>query len=194
MRPVIRHFTEADVPLRTALLRESRFQANLTDFAVSTTADDLYVNQMRTIAAEHEVKRIFTICEARTGEVMGFFWATSIDWRNRSCELSFGILPRFRGGPGATAVKVADQWLRDELNMDVVVSQVLDHNTMLHSAGSLAAAQRVRAEFDSYTVGEWRAACYWSDSNADLLDRRAAEDERRRRVAERIRARVRPAS
>jgi RimJ/RimL family protein N-acetyltransferase len=183
----VRHFTEADIPIRTELLREPHFQANLTDFAVSTADDGLVAGQRRTIEEQHRTKRIFTICGPR-GDVVGFAWITSIDWRSQCCELSFGVLPRYRGGLGALAVAAAHQYLRAELNMRVIVNQVLDHNRMLHSPESLAAHQQVTCVRDSYTVGQWRAACYWTFTEADDQARQAQAESRRREVAERIRS------
>jgi RimJ/RimL family protein N-acetyltransferase len=185
----VRHFTEADIPLRTALLRESHFQANLTDFAVSTDDDGLTDNQLSTIREQHRTKRIFTICGPR-GQVVGFAWITSIDWRHQCCELSFGVLPGFRGGLGTLAVAAAHDHLRSELNMKVVVNQVLEHNRMLHSAESLAAQRRVYCDFDSYTVGRWRSACYWTFTEQDAREQREQEQARRREVADRIRERT----
>jgi GNAT acetyltransferase-like protein len=184
----VRHFTDEDVPLRTELLREARFTANLTDFAVGSADDGLTARQRRTIAEEQRTKQIFTVCGAR-GRVMGFAWITSIDWRAQRCELSFGVLPRDRG-LGALAVYAVHKHLRDELNMRVVVNQVLTHNTMFLSAEALEAQHQVRCERDSYTVGEWRTACYWTLSDEDIRAHRASEGERRRELAERIRARI----
>jgi hypothetical protein len=187
----VRHFTEADIPVRTELLREPHFQANLTDFAVSEPDDGLTAWQLRTITEEHATKRIFTICGPR-GDVVGFAWITSIDWRSQCCELSFGMLPRYRGGLGALAVAAAHQYLRAELNMAVITNQVLDHNQMLHSETSLAAHQQVTCVRDSFTVGEWRNACYWTFTEADDQARQEQAEARRREVAERIRS-ARPA-
>jgi hypothetical protein len=184
----VRHFTEADIPIRTALLRESRFQANLTDFAVLAQDDALVVGQRRTIEQEHAVKRIFTIC-GPNDQVLGFAWITSIDWRSQSCELSFGVLPQYRGGFGAVAVGAAHDYLRTELNMRVVINQVLEHNTMLQSAESMAAQSRVRCAYDSYTVGEWRTAYYWTTTEDDVRQHLERTENRRREIAERIRAR-----
>ncbi|WP_410667787.1 GNAT family N-acetyltransferase [Amycolatopsis sp. cmx-4-68] len=184
----VRHFTEEDVPLRTELLREARFTANLTDFAVGTGDDGLTARQHRTITEEQRTKRIFTVCGPR-GRVMGFAWITSIDWRAQRCELSFGVLPRDRG-LGGFAVYAVHKHLRDELNMRVIVNQVLTHNTMFLSAEALEAQHQVRCERDSYTVGEWRTACYWTLSEEDIRAHRESEGERRRELAERIRARI----
>ena len=96
----VRHFTEDDIPLRLQLLRESQFQANLSDFAVQAADADLVADVRRTIAERQAERRIFTLCGAGDA-VMGFAWITSVDWRNQCCELSFGVLPRYRGGPGA---------------------------------------------------------------------------------------------
>jgi Acetyltransferase (GNAT) domain len=185
----VRHFTEADVPVRSELLREPRFQANLTDFAVVTADDALVRNQTRTIAEEHRTKRIFTLCGSRK-QILGFAWITSIDWRSQCCELSFGILPRYRGAYGAAAVAAAHAYLRSELNMQVVVNQVLEHNTMLLSTDALAAQRRVRCAYDSYTVGEWRAACYWSETEQDARVIQYQVIDRRREIAARIRAKA----
>lgn len=185
----VRHFTVADIPIRTALLREPRFQANLTDFAVIAADDSLVANQTRTIAEEHDVKRIFTLC-SRRDEVVGFAWITAIDWRSQSCELSFGVLPRFRGPFGAAAVAAAHEHVRRELNMQVVINQVLEHNTMFMSAEDLKSQRRVRCEFDSYTVGQWRSTCYWSESARDVENLHQRADDRRRAIAERIRAKA----
>jgi RimJ/RimL family protein N-acetyltransferase len=189
----LRHFTLDDIAARTGLLRETRFQANLTDFAVSTADDDLLANQRRTIAEEHHVKQIFTLC-GPNDETVGFAWITTIDWRSQSCELSFGVLPKFRGGFGITAVRAALHYLRSELNMQVIINQVLDHNTMLQSAESLAAASRVRCEFDSYTVGQWRTAMFWTDTEDDARIQDLKVAQRRRDLAERIRAKANQAS
>ncbi|HVK23842.1 MAG TPA: GNAT family N-acetyltransferase [Actinokineospora sp.] len=185
----IRHFTEADIPIRSELLRESRFQANLTDFAVSTGDDALTANQRKTIHSEHAVKRMFTMCGAK-GAVIGFSWITSIDWRAQVCELSFGVLPHYRGGLGVVAVGAAHAYIRSELNMRVVINQVLDHNTMLASAEHLATNQRVSCAFDSYTVGEWRKALYWTTTEDDEREQRTQAADRRAAIADRIRAKA----
>lgn len=184
----VRHFTPQDIPVRTALLRESRFQANLTDFAVVAEDDALAAGQLRTIEQEHAVKRIFTLT-GPNDQVLGFAWITSIDWRSQTCELSFGVLPQYRGGFGAIAVAAAHDYLRTELNMRVVINQVLEHNTMLQSAEALAAQQRVRCPYDSYTVGEWRTSYYWTTTEDDVQQHRERTETRRREIAERIRAR-----
>lgn len=187
----LRHFTAEDIPIRTSLLRDERFQANLTDFAVVAADDALVVNQNSTIELQHDSKRIFTLCGPRD-QVLGFAWITSIDWRSQCCELSFGVLPRFRGAYGAAAVAAAHSYLRSELNMRVVINQVLEHNTMLLSAENLAAARRVRCAYDSYTVGQWRSACYWSETESDAAAQGDQVADRRRAVAERIRAMAQP--
>jgi len=130
----------------------------------------------------------------RNDETVGFAWITTIDWRSQSCELSFGVLPKFRGGFGITAVRAALHYLRSELNMQVIINQVLDHNTMLQSAESLAAASRVRCEFDSYTVGQWRTAMFWTDTEDDARIQDLKVAQRRRDLAERIRAKANQAS
>lgn len=183
----LRHFTEADIPLRSELLREARFLANLTDFGMVMEEDALVERQRKTIHEEHETRRFYTLCGPEE-QVIGFAWISSIDWRSQSCELSFGILPRYRGYYGAPAVAVAHDYLRNELNMRVTVNQVLDHNTMMHSARQLAIRQRVRCPYDSFTVGEWRAACYWSETDDDIEVERDQAQKRRRAVAQRIRA------
>lgn len=186
----VRHFTEADIPARMRLLREGRFQANLTDFAVTTGDDALSLNMRRTVAEEHRVKRIFTLCRPQ-GESVGFAWITSIDWRSQSCELSFGVLPEFRGGFGAAAVEAVRAYVRAELNMRVIVNQVLEHNAQLVSHEGLASRRSARCVYDSYTVGQWRTACYWSETEQEeqalVREARARRDE----VAARIRARSR---
>ncbi len=184
----VRHFTEADIPLRTQLLREARFQANLTDFAVVTGDDALTLNMRRTLEEEQQVKRIFTLCRPQ-GQTVGFAWITSIDWRSQCCELSFGVLPEFRGGFGAIAVSAVRTHVRTELNMEVIVNQVLEHNAQLVSRESLTAQRSVRCAYDSYTVGEWRTACYWSETEQDEQDNVREQQARRLEVAERIRAR-----
>lgn len=187
----LRHFTANDIPTRTELLREERFQANLTDFAVIATDDSLVANQSATINSQQHTKRIFTLCGPQD-QVLGFAWITSIDWRSQCCELSFGVLPRFRGAYGAAAVAAAHRYLRAELNMRVVINQVLEHNTMLLSAENLSVAYRVRCAYDSYTVGAWRSACYWSETDTDVLAQVDQMADRRRAVADGIRAMARP--
>jgi hypothetical protein len=186
----VRHFTEADIPLRTQLLREARFQANLTDFAVVTGDDALTLNMRRTVEEEQRVKQIFTLCRPQ-GQTVGFAWITSIDWRSQCCELSFGVLPEYRGGFGAAAVKAVRDHIRTELNMRVIVNQVLEHNALLVSRDSLAAQRSVRCGYDSYTVGEWRTACYWTETEQDDQDNVRETQARRHELAERIRARSR---
>lgn len=192
-RMTVRHFTEADIPIRNELQRDSRFQANLIDVAASTDDRELAGQQRRTINEDQHVKRIFTIC-GRKDQIVGFAWITSIDWRAQCCELSFGVLPRFRGGLGALAVQAAHDYLRAELNMRVIINQVLEHNTMLQSAEALAAFRQVRCEYDSYTVGEWRASCYWTLTEHDVRATTNDMEDRRRTIAERIRAAARKSS
>ncbi|MCP3760527.1 GNAT family N-acetyltransferase [Streptomyces sp. TBY4] len=189
----LRHFTEADIPLRSGLLLESRFQANLTDAAAITGDDALDANQRHCIAKEHHTKQIYTLCGPRE-QVVGFAWITSIDWRAQVCEISYGILPRYRGLYGAAAITAAHTYIRLELNMQVTINQVLEHNTMMHSAEGLAAQRQVRTRYDSYTVGEWRAASYWSETEEDVRAHLRQAEERRRRIADRIRTMTRPAS
>ncbi|WP_181727323.1 GNAT family N-acetyltransferase [Streptomyces sp. PT12] len=185
----VRHFADEDIPLRLELLREERFQANLSDFAVAASDDELVADVRRTIAERQDERRIFTLCGPK-GQVMGFAWITSIDWRNQTCELSFGVLPRHRGGPGALGVQAAHDYIRAELNMRVIVNQVLEHNTMLQSARTMAESRQVRCDYDSYTVGAWRSACYWSLTDDDVREQRAQKLARRRVLADRIRART----
>jgi hypothetical protein len=65
---------------------------------------------------------------------------------------------------------------------------------MLQSAESLAAASRVRCEFDSYTVGQWRTAMFWTDTEDDARIQDLKVAQRRRDLAERIRAKANQAS
>jgi RimJ/RimL family protein N-acetyltransferase len=185
----VRHFTEADIPARIEHMRDPDFQANLSDFAASISDGDLAASQRRTIAEEQHIARIFTIC-GPDGEVAGFAWISSIDWYSQCCELSFGVLPRYRGGLGALAAVALHEYLRSELNMRVVVSQVLDHNLMMQSAELVAARRQVTCPLDSYTAGEWRAAYFWAFTDADARSYPGAEQARRQALADRIRARI----
>lgn len=185
----VRHFTEADIPVRTELLRENKFQTNLNDFAMSADDRALADGMRRTIESDHEVKRLFTMCGSK-GQVVGFSWITSIDWRSQTCELSFAVLPRYRSGFGFKAVEAAHEYLREQLHMDVIINQVLSHNTMMLSAAELDANAQVRAEYDSYTVGRWRTACYWTVTRADVQARKERERARRQELADRVRAGV----
>ena len=189
----VRHFTEADIPVRTELLRENKFQTNLNDFAMSSHDRALADGMRQTIDAEHHVKRLFTMCGSK-GQVVGFSWITSIDWRSQTCELSFAVLPRYRSGFGFKAVEAAHEYLREQLHMDVIINQVLSHNTMMLSAVELDAHAQVRAEYDSYTVGEWRTACYWTVTRDDVRDRKQRDLARRQEIADRVRAGVRELS
>jgi len=135
----VRHFTEADIPIRTELLRENKYQTNLNDFAMSADDRALADGMRRTIAEQHHTKRLFTMCGSK-GQVVGFSWITSIDWRSQACELSFAVLPRYRSGFGFKAVEAAHEYLREQLHMDVIINQVLSHNTMMLSAAELEAA------------------------------------------------------
>jgi hypothetical protein len=189
----VRHFTEADIALRCELLRESHFQANLTDFAVTTGDDALAAGMRRTVREDQSIKRMYTVCGAK-GQIFGFGWVTSIDWRAQCCELSFGVLPRYRGAFGATAVGALHEYVHVELNMKVLINQVLEHNTMLISADDLAEHRDVRCAYDSYTVGQWRTACYWTKLVEDPLRFGEAHQERRRAIAEQIRENARGAT
>ena len=185
----VRHFTEADIPVRTELLRENKYQTNLNDFAMSAADRELADGMRRTIESGHHVKRLFTMCGSK-GQVVGFSWITSVDWRSQTCELSFAVLPRYRSGFGFKAVEAAHEYLREQLHMDVIINQVLSHNTMMLSAAELEANAQVRAEFDSYTVGQWRTACYWTVTRDEVRDRKQRELARRQEIAERVRAGV----
>lgn len=180
----VRHFTESDVPMRTELLRESRFTANLTDFAVLTDTGELVERQRATIEHEQDVKRIFTVRGPRD-QPIGFVWITSIDWRSQSCELSIALLPRYRGGYGLPAMAAARDYVHHELNMVTIIDQVLAHNTMLQSAELLAIRHSVRCPYDSFTVGEWRTALYWTQTREQF--REDGEDMVRRRAQRRDR-------
>ena len=182
------HFAAEDVPIRNALLRDPEFQANITDFASTVDDDELSASPLRTIAEEHDTKRIFTVRRGQ-GEVIGLWWITSIDWRSQSCELSFALLPRFRRAFGTHLAEAAFRYLYDELNMKVVISQVMEHNVMLHSTERLTRLRRVRSPYDQFTAGHWVTACYWTstveDSRDDVRDlaRRRAEHAARLRAA-----------
>ena len=185
----VRHFTEADIPVRTELLRENKYQTNLNDFAMSAADRELADGMRRTIESGHHVKRLFTMCGSK-GQVVGFSWITSVDWRSQTCELSFAVLPRYRSGFGFKAVEAAHEYLREQLHMDVIINQVLSHNTMMLSAAELDAHAQIRAEYDSYTVGQWRTACYWTVTRDEVRDRKQRELARRQEIAERVRAGV----
>lgn len=184
----IRHFTEADIPVRTELLSDSRYLSNLNDRALLTEDEQLAADQRATMETAQATERIFTIC-GRAGQVIGFVWITTIDWRSRSCELSIAMLPRYRRSSyGLVALRVAYDYLHGELNMRVVVNQVLKHNTMLHSPRALAANHQVVCPFDSYTVGQWRTACYWSQDERQFRAAVALLDQERLDLARRIRS------
>jgi RimJ/RimL family protein N-acetyltransferase len=189
MRPMsimLRHFAEADVPIRCDLLRDSGYQANLNDLAVGAHGDTVAEIELRTIRSEQQTRRIFTICTP-DGTVMGFGWLGSIDWPNQCCELSFAMLPKYRHGFGVPAIAAVRDYLHSELNLQIVVNQVLSHNTMLQSADNLAAYRQAVCEYDSYTVGQWRTACFWTNSEQEM---RAERETRRRERSARIRAAV----
>jgi hypothetical protein len=183
----VRHYTAADVPARMALMRESRFTANLSDYAVLLDDDALEARQRAIIEQQQDEMRIFVLCGSG-GVVLGYAWISSLDWRSQTCEVSFGILPRYRGPYGAAAVAEAHRYVRTELHMKVVVNQVLEHNTMLVSRDRLRERRQVRCEFDSYTVGAWRTACYWTETEEDIRRETDRIAERRKQIAERIRA------
>jgi hypothetical protein len=178
----LRHFAESDVPIRCALLRDPRYQANINDLAVVADDDAVAQKELDTIRSQQDTRRIFTVC-TENGTVVGFAWLTSLDWLSQSCELTLAILPQFRYGVGVLTNAAVRDYLHGELNLRIVVNQVLSHNTMLQSSGSLAALRRVTCEYDSYTVGQWRTACYWTNSEQELsADHERAREERSARI------------
>jgi RimJ/RimL family protein N-acetyltransferase len=185
----LRHFAEEDLPLRTELLRDNKFQANLTDFATLADTDALMAGQRRTIEDEHDVKRIFTVCGTK-GQPVGFVWLTSIDWRSQTCELSIAVLPRYRGTYGLAAIAAALRYVHDELNMEAIVNQVLAHNTMLQSQALLDSRHTVTCPHDSYTVGEWRTALFWADTRAEYHLSKVEFEKRRKARRDRIMAKA----
>lgn len=186
MHLTIRHFTGADVPLRTALMRDPDFQANIADIAALAGDDELAKIQLRTIAEEQDTKRIFTVC--RGDEVVGFWWLSAIDWPGRTGELSFALLPRFRHFLGLHLIEEAQGYLHDELNIEVIVDRVLEHNVMLHSRSRLAHLSAVRAEYNQFTTGRWCTILCWTRTAKEfrVQDREIAV--RRAERAGRIRA------
>lgn len=189
MKMTIRHFAEDDISLRTELLRDNKFQTNLTDFATLADTEALVAGQRRTIEHEHDIKRIFTMCGGRDQPV-GFVWITSIDWRSQTCELSIAVLPRYRGTYGLASMATALRYVHEELNMIAVVNQVLAHNTMLQSAELLDSRHSVTCPYDSFTVGEWRTALFWADTRDEFYADGRAWEARRKARRERIAARV----
>src|SRR5438445_216772 len=106
------------------------------DFAMSAADRELADGMRRTIEEQHHTKRLFTMCGSK-GQVVGFSWITSIDWRGQTCELSFAVLPRYRIGFGFKAVEAAHEYLREQLHMVVIINHVLSHATMMLSACGL---------------------------------------------------------
>jgi len=185
----VRHFTEADVPLRTAVLREQRFGSNLTDWALVADVEEVQAHQRRLLARAQETVRIYCACRG-DGEVVGFLWITDVDWRAQTCELSVAMLPRYRVGFGTLAVIAAQHHLYGELNIRVVVHRVLEHNTMLNSRDRLATTSQVRCDHDSYTVGEFRTALMWTQTAEDFHANLDRLPNRRDELGARIRART----
>ncbi|TDV54811.1 GNAT family N-acetyltransferase [Actinophytocola oryzae] len=185
----LRHFAEEDLPLRTELLRDDKFQANLTDFATLSDTEALTASQRRTIEEEHDVKRIFSVLGTK-GQVVGFVWLTSLDWRSQTCELSIAVLPRYRGAYGLAAIAAALRYIHDELNMETVINQVLAHNTMLQSQALLDSRHTVTCAYDSFTVGEWRTALFWADTREEYHATKIEFEKRRAERRDRIMAKV----
>jgi hypothetical protein len=181
----VRHFTAEDVPIRSALLRDPQFQANITDVASRTMDDELAASQLRTIAEEQNTKQIFTVCR-RGDEIIGFFWISHIDWRSQSCELSLALLPKFRRAFGLLLVQAALRHLYDELNMQVVIDQVLEHNVMLLSESTVAERSQIRSIYNQFTDGRWVTACAWSNAVEESW-REPNFDRQRAKRAARIR-------
>ncbi len=177
----MRHFELSDIPVRSALLRDGRVLANINDDALNQADDQLAEGQRRTVEEQHHTKLIYTVCMP-DGSTIGFCWLTSIDWRSRSCELSFALLPEYRIGLGSALVPEAREFMFRELNMRTMINQVLDHNTMLLSTGDQRELSQVTCDYDSYTVGEFRRARYWSRTVEQCV---AEAEEFRRRRAER---------
>ncbi len=161
MSVYLTHFAEDDIEVRSSLQRDHLFQTNIDDAASTSQDDELAARQQRTIDEEHETKRIFTVRRGK-GEIIGFCWITSIDWRSQCCEVSLALLPRFRHAMGALLSDAVFRYLYDELNFKVLVNQVMAHNSMLLSEDRIAELHQVRRPYDQFTAGRWNTACYWT--------------------------------
>lgn len=169
----VRHFTEADVPVRTALLLDAAVLANLNGDAATRSVEELHAAQVATIRTGQHDKMILT-AETAKGRVLGFLWLTSIDWRSRSCEASIAMLPDARFGMGALAFDAMSDFVFDDLNMLVVVNQVLAHNTMMQSSADVEGRAQVTSPYDCYTSGAFRTSQYWTETAEQYRARHAA--------------------
>ncbi|MGQ0838599.1 GNAT family N-acetyltransferase [Actinokineospora sp.] len=185
----IRHFTPADVPLRTALLREPHCLENIGDWPLLTDHGEIVARQHAAIAHRQASLRLFCVCRG-TGEVIGFVWMTDIDWRSQTCQFSIVLVERYRGGFGTPAVITAREYLHNELNMRVVVNRVFEHNTMLNSRGQLTASRQVTCPYDGYTVGEFRTQSAWVQTVDDFRASVAELPQRRAELRARIQSRA----
>jgi hypothetical protein len=159
----IRHFDHGDIEARTELLMDAAFRRNIVHLGARTPTDELRASQARTIEEEYEAKIIFVVSTG-TGATLGFTWITSIDWVNRTCELSIALLAQFRRSYGLLALIEMYDYLYDEMNFETVINQILVGNEMLMSDDAAHRSQQVQCANDSFTDGAFRDSRYWTQT------------------------------
>ncbi|MBB2893334.1 GNAT family N-acetyltransferase [Flexivirga oryzae] len=190
---VVRHYRSTDIPIRARLLRDAAFEANLNGWGSRSSADAIRAREEHTITDGQWTKRVYTVTKG-DGVVVGFCWITSLDVVAAHCELSFAILPEYRGAYGLLVHTAASWYVWNELGMAAVTHQVLGHNSMFVRRSQLNRYATLVSRNDDNTAGQDRDAFYWTEDRKQFLDAFECAEQRWSQLKDRLRTKVEVAS
>jgi hypothetical protein len=161
----IEHFEHEHIEDRISLLYDYHIQKNLNHLSMIFDKNKIREIHEDSIENQQSSKRYYVI-KTNKNKIVGYCWISSIDWINRTCELSIGILPEFRIGYGLLALVKMYDYLYDQLNMKTVLNQILEGNELLRSKVSLNGLA-IKLEQDSFTAGKVRNAYMWTQTKEE---------------------------
>ncbi|OIU69817.1 GNAT family N-acetyltransferase [Rossellomorea aquimaris] len=161
----IEHFEHEHIEDRISLLYDYHIQKNLNHLSMQFDRNKIRELHEDSIENNQDSKRYYVI-KTNKNKIVGYCWISSIDWINRTCELSIGILPEYRIGYGLLALVKMYDYLYDQLNMKTVLNQILEGNELLRSKVSLDGLA-IKIKGDSFTAGKVRNAYMWTQTKEE---------------------------
>jgi hypothetical protein len=161
----IEHFEHEHIEDRISLLYDYHIQKNLNHLSMQFDKNKIREIHEDSIENKQNSKRYYVI-KTNKNRIVGYCWISSIDWINRTCELSIGILPEYRIGYGLLALVKMYDYLYDQLNMKTVLNQILEGNELLRSKVSLNGLA-IKIKRDSFTAGKVRNAYMWTQTKQE---------------------------
>ncbi|WP_019240560.1 MULTISPECIES: GNAT family N-acetyltransferase [Bacillus] len=165
---LIFHLEESDIKNRMDLLYDYHVQKNLNHLSMLFDENQIKNIHLQGISHQQDIKRHYII-KTSLEQIVGYCWITSIDWINRTCELSISILPKYRIGYGYLALIEMYEYLYKYLNMKTITNQILEENELLRTESSIKEFA-LKGKYDSYTNGKYRISYKWTQTLEQHLE------------------------